>query len=156
MAFRRYPKKRGKDHPRFPLKDAFEDAINDQIEQHEKPVYEQYRLPYTLDCNYTPDFLLSNGILIEVKGYFEPEDRTKLLQVKKQHPALDLRIVFQNARQKLSKTSTTTVADWCDKYGFPWAEKRIPDEWFRERKPAEEQAAILQCLQKRGASKRQT
>jgi hypothetical protein len=30
--------------------------------------YESKRIPYTLMCNYTPDFLLPNGIFLETKG----------------------------------------------------------------------------------------
>lgn len=35
---------------------------------------------------YTPDFVLSNGIIIETKGRFIHSDRTKHLMVKAQHP----------------------------------------------------------------------
>ena len=27
-------------------------------------------------------------------------------------------------------------ADWCEKYGFKYADKWIPDKWLRERKRA--------------------
>ena len=43
---------------------------------------------------YTPDIILDNGIIIEVKGRFMAADRRKHLEVKKQHPTLDIRFVF--------------------------------------------------------------
>jgi hypothetical protein len=82
---------------------------------------------------YTPDFLiLSNGIIVESKGRFLPDDRKKHLLVKKQHPELDIRFVFSNPKQKISKVSSTTYANWCDKYGFKWAAKEIPEAWLNE------------------------
>ena len=30
--------------------------------------YESTKVPYVLQCNYTPDFLLPNGIYLETKG----------------------------------------------------------------------------------------
>jgi hypothetical protein len=52
---------------------------------------------------YTPDFILQNGIIIEVKGRFTSDDRRKHVAIKKQHPDLDIRFVFENSRRKLSK-----------------------------------------------------
>jgi hypothetical protein len=80
---------------------------------------------------YTPDFVLPSGVIIEAKGIFDAEDRSKHLLVKQQHPSLDLRFVFQNAKARLSKTSKTTYADWCDKHGFQWAHRHIPQEWCK-------------------------
>ena len=57
---------------------------------------------------YTPDFQLDNGILIETKGIFDSEDRNKHIQVRSQHPELDIRFVFSNAKGKLYKGSKTT------------------------------------------------
>lgn len=131
------------------MKNALEDAVNDQIAEHEAPTYEKYRLPYTTESMYTPDFFLSNGILIEVKGYFEAEDRSKLIQIKKQHPCLDIRIILQNPRQYLSSAKSATLGDWCDKNGFPYAVKRIPDEWFAERKTKNDLETIMKELQER-------
>ena len=79
---------------------------------------------------YTPDFQLDNGIFIETKGIFDSEDRHKHLQVRKQHPELDIRFVFSNSRSRISKKSSTTYAMWCEKYGFKHADKHIPLEWL--------------------------
>jgi len=89
---------------------------------------------------YTPDFLLPNGIIIETKGRFTPEDRRKHLEIQKQHPYLDIRFVFSNSNSKLRKGSKTSYADWCRKHGFLYADKEIPLGWIKQRKrklPAE-------------------
>ena len=66
------------------------------------------------------------------KGRFVLEDRKKHLLVKQQHPELDIRFVFSNSKNKINKKSKTTYADWCEKNGFKYADKVIPDEWFEE------------------------
>ena len=53
---------------------------------------------------YTPDFVLDNGIIIETKGIFDSDDRRKHLEVRKQHPELDIRFVFSNAKAKDRKS----------------------------------------------------
>jgi hypothetical protein len=83
---------------------------------------------------YTPDFLLPNGILIETKGRFTPEDRMKHLSIKKQHPHLDIRFVFTNSRAKLRKGAKSSYGDWCTKNGFLYADKDVPQEWLEEKK----------------------
>lgn len=93
--------------------------------------YESTKVPYTLQCNYTPDFLLPNGIYLEAKGFFDKEDRRKILAVKKANPDIDLRMVFQSPYNKISKGSKTTYAMWCDKHSIPWASfTSIPIEWL--------------------------
>jgi hypothetical protein len=95
--------------------------------------YEQHKIKYVkpeTQHTYTPDFKLPNGIFIETKGRFVMEDRKKHILIKNQHPNLDIRFVFQNSRNKLRKGSKTTYADWCVKYGFLYADKDIPAEWF--------------------------
>lgn len=93
--------------------------------------YETMRLDYTLSATYTPDFILPNGVILEAKGYFKPADRRKMVAIKKQHPHLDIRMVFQQPKNTLTKTSKTTYSDWAEKYGFPWAPAHnIPAEWF--------------------------
>jgi hypothetical protein len=93
--------------------------------------YEKDRIPYRIERNasYLPDFRLSNGIIIEVKGWFQSKDRTKHIAIKKQYPDLDIRFLFDNSNKKLSKTSRTTYAQWCKKHGFQYADKSIPKEW---------------------------
>jgi hypothetical protein len=81
---------------------------------------------------YTPDFVLSNGIIIETKGRFLTADRQKHLLVKEQNPTKDIRFVFSNSKAKISKTSSTSYADWCMKHGFKFADRLIPIEWIKE------------------------
>ena len=86
-------------------------------------------------ASYTPDFRLPkpNGFFyLETKGLWVTTDRQKHVLIKQQHPNLDLRFLFQNARAKLYKGSKTTYADFATKNGFVWAHKRIPDEWVDE------------------------
>ena len=92
--------------------------------------YEPFKLPYVLHSTYTPDFELPNGIIIEAKGVLKPSDRRKMKAVKKQHPDLDIRFVFQNAYNKLDKRSPTSYAQWAEKNGFLWAHKKVPEEWM--------------------------
>ena len=82
---------------------------------------------------YTPDFLLPNGIIIETKGRFTPEDRMKHIAIKKQHPKLDIRFVFENSRRKLRKGAKSTYGEWCIKYGFRYYDRIIPEDWLKEK-----------------------
>lgn len=81
---------------------------------------------------YHPDFKLPNGIIVETKGRFTTEDRKKHKLIKEQHPELDIRFVFTRSKTKISKTSPTTYAMWCDKLGFKYADKLIPPSWLIE------------------------
>lgn len=99
--------------------------------------FEELVIPYVKPAKpakYTPDFVLSNGIIIESKGRFLTEDRQKHILVKTQHPELDIRFVFSNSKTKISKRSKTTYADWCIKNGFLYADKEIPDAWLKEKR----------------------
>lgn len=93
--------------------------------------YERNAVPYVLKCNYTPDFLLPNGVYLEAKGHLGPEDRRKMIAVKKQNPELDIRFVFQAPHNKIYKGSKTSYAKWAEKNGFLWAHYHaIPIEWL--------------------------
>lgn len=109
-----------------------EERLARWLELNQKPFeYETLHLPYTVSAVYTPDFVLPNGVILEAKGYFKPEDRRKMVAVKKHHPELDIRLVFQSPYNTLTKTSKMTYAKWAEKYGFPWAiYTNIPLEWF--------------------------
>ena len=83
-------------------------------------------------ARYTPDFVLNNGIIIETKGRFLTADRQKHLLVKAQHPDLDIRFVFSRSKERISKKSKTSYADWCNKHGFIFADVSIPNSWLKE------------------------
>lgn len=94
--------------------------------------YETQKIKYRVeeDRTYTPDFILPNGVIVETKGRFTTADRKKHLLIKKQHPTLDIRFVFQNSRAKLYKGAKSTYGQWCEKQGFVYADKSIPKEWY--------------------------
>ena len=97
--------------------------------------YEKLKIKYSVNevRTYTPDFvILSNSIIVETKGRFVAADRKKHLLIQKQEPFLDIRFVFSNSKAKINKGSPTSYADWCDKHGFMWADKFIPEEWLHE------------------------
>lgn len=81
---------------------------------------------------YHPDFVLPNGVIIETKGRFVLDDRKKHILIKEQHPHLDIRFVFTNSKGKISKGSKTTYGMWCNKNGFKYADKIIPNEWYKK------------------------
>jgi len=96
--------------------------------------YETFKIEYQVNetRKYTPDFRLPNGIIVETKGRFVAADRKKHLLVQQQHPDLDIRFVFSNSKAKLNKGAKSTYADWCQKHGFLYADKFIPEEWLNE------------------------
>lgn len=115
---------------------GLEETLGLQLERAGVPfAFEKRKIAYTkpeTNHKYTPDFELPNGIIIESKGRFVVADRQKHLLVKKQHPELDIRFVFSSSKQKISKGSKTTYADWCEKHGFKYADKLIPQAWLDE------------------------
>ena len=93
--------------------------------------YETEKLSYTIEHNYTPDFVLPNYVYLETKGYWDAADRRKVLAVKRDNPDVDLRMVFQSPYNTISKKSKTTYAKWCEKHNIPWtAYHEIPLEWL--------------------------
>ena len=93
--------------------------------------YESTQVPYVIQHNYTPDFLLPNHVYLETKGYWDAADRRKILAVKRDNPLIDLRMVFQSPYNTISKKSKTTYAKWCDKHEIPWtAYHEIPMDWL--------------------------
>jgi hypothetical protein len=117
---------------------GFEHKVSDQLKENKiKFEYEttviNYIKPET-NHTYTIDFTLPNGILVETKGRWVLEDRKKHLLIKKQHPELDIRMVFQSSKTKIRKGSKTTYAMYCDKHDIPWAEKVVPESWLKEKK----------------------
>ncbi len=83
---------------------------------------------------YTPDVILPNGIIVELKGRFVTADRQKHLVIKQQKPELDIRFVFSNPNTRISKRSNTTYAAWCDAKGFKYAKGSIPESWLKEKR----------------------
>jgi hypothetical protein len=69
---------------------------------------------------------------VETKGRWVKTDRLKFDLIFEQYPGIDIRFVFQNPNAKLYKGSKTTYAQYCDKKGWRWAKKEIPEEWLKE------------------------
>ncbi len=81
--------------------------------------------------SYTPDFVISRGanstLYVEAKGRLPSTDRSKMRDVKKAHPALDIRFLFQ----KRSKAEMNKLAAWATKFGFVCAfGDEVPEEWL--------------------------
>lgn len=127
---------------------GLEDAVGKQIESVTGTVaYETHQIEYEVPARkakYTPDFVLSNCIIVETKGVFDVDDRQKHLLIKEQLPHLDIRFVFTNPNAKLYKNSPTSYAAWCEKHGFQYAKKTIPQEWFLE-SAKETKGLIAKC-----------
>jgi hypothetical protein len=121
---------------KYGFKSGLEENVSNQIANRGISVqYESEEVSYVIPASehtYHPDFRLPNDIRVETKGRFVLADRKKHLLVKQQHPELDIRFVFTNSKNKISKKSKTTYAMWCEKNGFKYADKEIPDEWFNE------------------------
>jgi len=124
---------------RHAIKNGYRSGLEDDIAKDLKGrgvefEYEKLKVQWQLLENktYTPDFKLPNGIIIESKGRFVQADRKKHLIIQDQHPFLDIRFVFSNSRSKLYKGAKSTYGDWCNKHGFLYADKRIPDEWLTQ------------------------
>jgi hypothetical protein len=96
--------------------------------------FESLKLPYTLTHTYTPDIILPNGVILEVKGRFIQKGhdcRPKMLAVKAAFPDLDIRFVLQNPGLSVTPRAKLTHSEWCDKNGFPWCHyQSIPPEWL--------------------------
>lgn len=122
------------------FRSGFEQKIAKQLEDDGVAwLYECNKFTYVVpekQHTYTTDFMIrsSTGIMyIETKGKLTLEDRKKLILVRKQHD-IDLRLLFQDANNKLRRGSKTTYGDWATKKGFKWASKHIPKEWLQEMK----------------------
>lgn len=126
------PRSRTKDGYRSGLESRVAKDLNMRGASFEyEPHAIQFEVP-ARTARYTPDFVLSNGILIEAKGQFTSKDRVKHLNIKESRPELDIRFVFQRPHAKLYKGSKSSYADWCVKHGFLWADRTVPEEWLNE------------------------
>ncbi len=115
---------------------GLEIKVKDYLKEHKvKFKYEAIKIEWEdlMYRTYTPDFVLPNGLIIEVKGLFTASDRRKHLAIKKQHPSLDIRFVFESSKRKLSKGAKSTYATWCEKNKFLYADRVVPEDWLKEK-----------------------
>ena len=125
-----HPQKRT--HPPSKYRSKFEAGIAASLDKRSVSFsYESLVLDYTIEGQYRPDFILPNGVIVETKGFFSPTDRRKMLCVKAQHPHLDIRLCFQNAKDKISRAKRSiTYGQWATRNGFKWSNGIIPDDWY--------------------------
>ena len=122
------------------FRSGLEDKVNDMLKENNKSFsYESEKISYIqpeTKHNYTPDFVLNKMVggkmYVETKGRWVKTDRLKFDLIFEQYPGIDIRFVFQNPNAKLYKGSKTTYAQYCDKKGWRWAKKEIPEEWLKE------------------------
>jgi len=139
MSSKTIPKETSRSAWKRGYRSGLEIKVAQQLESLNVPViYEQEKLNYEWpprSSKYTPDFkiLTSNGgyFYVETKGRFIASDRQKHLLIKAQCPDIDIRFVF-SSNQKLYKGSKTTYSMWCEKHGFSFAFKTIPESWLKE------------------------
>ena len=81
-------------------------------------------------ATYKPDFILDNGIIIEVKGRLTSTDRTKLLAVMRSNPERKLRLYF-GSDNKLQKNSEKRYSDWCRQHSIDFSIGTVPTRWLR-------------------------
>jgi hypothetical protein len=116
-------------------RNTFEQSVEKQLKQSKVMFsYETEAIDYLLQFEYIPDFIIdkkTEKIYIECKGYLQPSDRRKMIAVKKQHPDLDIRIIFQRDNW-LTKKKKQRYSDWAEKNGFKWAIAEIPKEWLTD------------------------
>lgn len=106
------------------------DVVSDLSARKAKFEYEPWRIEYQPKPRwYTPDLVLPNGIVIEIKGRLTVFDRTKHLLIKDQWPDLDVRFIFKYDN-KLNKKAKSRYSDWCEKHGFLYAFETVPQEWI--------------------------
>ncbi len=126
-----------------PYRNRFEQKTAQDLEGHKADfVYEKTKFDYVVEGKYLVDFSIKkkNGEMmhIETKGNglsFDGHVKRKMIAVKKAHPNLDLRIVFYADGKCGPKRKDGTFmrqSDWAKKYGFQYAIKDIPDEWYSE------------------------
>lgn len=121
---------------KYGFRSGLEEKVAAELEAQKVPyTFEEHKLRYVQPekpRTYNPDFILPNGIIVETKGRFVTADRQKHLMIADQYPALDIRFVFSNPRNKISKQSKTTYEKWCQKHQFEYAAKTIPTAWLQE------------------------
>ena len=127
-------------HNGLTLRSGLEQKVAKHLDSKKvKYEYETMVVAYTVPESvhkYTPDFILPNGIVIEVKGRFTAQDRKKMSLVIEQNPDLDIRLLFA-VDNTLSKSSKTTYSAWCERRGIVCHVSKdgtIPQEWLDEKK----------------------
>ena len=102
--------------------------------------YETTRIRYLVVKWYIPDWVViepgstyKSKFYLELKGYFTPQDRAKLLAVQELNPGIDIRLVFMQDN-KIHPKSSTRYSTWCEQHGFKYTIglENLPTEWLKE------------------------
>lgn len=104
--------------------------------------YEMEKLPYTIDHDYIPDFIITKSdgtkMYIETKGggrAWTPQVMQKMLAVRAAHPGIDIRIVFYRDGEfgnRRKDGSRKKQSEWATQNGFVFAIKDFPEDWLNE------------------------
>lgn len=125
-------------------KNAFEVQIYNYCKEkfEGEVVYEPDKFRYVQEKDYTPDIRLTfpSGKVrfIETKGNgfaFDASEQRKLIDVKEQHPEVDIRICFYKDGKignKRKDGSFKTQSQWAEDHGFLWSVGVIPESWFKD------------------------
>jgi hypothetical protein len=104
--------------------------------------YESERVFYAIPYTYVTDFTLpeevtvtGEPIYVECKGWLRPEDKRKLLAIRTDNPGMDLRVLLYRGQDK--QGTPTKDAKWCNRNGFKWAHRRVPDSWLKPQEHSE-------------------
>ena len=127
-------------YDRYLLKSKLEEKIAEQIAVYQEVVYEPEGIVYIKPASkhrYWPDFKLTNGIYLEVKDVFMSKDKKKHLAFRDSNPNIEVRFVFANPKRKTvsdqgKPNKLETCASWCEKNGYTYCGKVIPESWFME------------------------
>ena len=107
-----------------------EDQVAENLETHGySATYEQDKFKYVISRTYRPDFKVGD-FYIEVKGWWQQADRSKFLAVVLSNPDLPIFVALQRPLQRISKTSRTTYAEWCTRWGICWCPIPIPPDFL--------------------------
>ncbi len=131
-------------------KSFFEECIAKDLHKSKVPfLYEPWTLQYfrrsrnakCLDCKsknvvdehtYLPDFVSVDGmIVVEAKGNFTPPMRTKMIEVIRNNPNIQIRMLFQ-CDNWLTKKYKSRYSDWCKQKKITYAVGMFPTEWKAE------------------------
>ena len=114
---------------------GFEESFAFELKRRKlKAEYERDRIPFVTTPqkrSYTPDWKIRDGVYIETKGRFSSADRKKAIYIKDQHPEITVYYLFQRANNTLSRSSTTTYSDWCEKNGLECADYKDYKRWTK-------------------------
>lgn len=104
--------------------------------------YETEKLPYTINHDYIPDFIITKSdntkMYIETKGNgraWTPQVMAKMIAVRAAHPGIDIRIIFYRDGEFGNRRKDGTrrkQSEWATQNGFQFSIGVFPEEWLNE------------------------